>query len=475
LIVLPSERFMPIGYAMVGHRSRLGALIGAVWRIRTLCAYAALAALGLATTPAHALLPIQDWKTSSGARVLFVENHDLPMLDVSVDFPAGSGHDIKAKAGRAAFTQQLLKLGAGGLSENEISQRIADVGANLGGRFDSDRAGVYLRTLSSANERDRALDVMAKVLLQPEFPEQVLARERARAIAGLKEADTKPDTLANRAFARAVYADHPYGLRASGEVETLTTLTRTDLVDFYRRHYVAERAIVAIMGDLSRADAERIAEQLTAGLPRAGGEPIGIPQVQELSRASAIRIAHPASQAHILIGAPGIRRGDPDYFALFVGNYILGGGGFESRLTDEVRQKRGLAYSVYSYFAPLLREGPFQIGLQTRGDQAEAAIEVLMQTLRDFVAQGPSEQELDDAKKNLIGGFPLRIDSNRKIHEYLATIGFYDLPLSYLEDFVPNIRKVGVVDIKAAFARHVDPTKLATVVVGGGVAGAGGR
>jgi zinc protease len=152
-----------------------------------------------------------------------------------------------------------------------------------------------------------------------------------------------------------------------------------------------------------------------------------------------------------------------------------GGGGFESRLTDQVRQKRGLAYSVYSYFAPLTREGPFQIGLQTRGDQAKAAIDVVMQTLREFVANGPTEQELEDAKKNLVGGFPLRIDSNRKIHEYLATIGFYNLPLSYLEDFVPNIRRVTRADIKAAFARHVDPAKLVTVVVGGGVAAAADR
>jgi zinc protease len=433
-------------------------------------AWLATAVLVLAAIPAHALLPIQDWKTSSGARVLFVENRDLPMLDVSVDFPAGSGYDTREKAGRAAFTQQLLKLGAGGLSENEISQRMADVGANLSGRFDSDRAGVSVRTLSSARERDRALELMAKVLLQPEFPDEVLNRERARAIAGLKEADTKPDTLANRTFSRALYPDHPYGLRASGEVETLKALTRADLVGFYRSHYVAERAIVAIMGDVSRAEAEQISERLTAELPRAGGNRIGIPQVADLARASAANISHPASQAHILIGAPGIRRGDPDYFPLFVGNYILGGGGFESRLTDEVRQKRGLAYSVYSFFAPLTREGPFQIGLQTRGDQAKAAIEVVMQTLREFVAKGPTEQELEDAKKNLIGGFPLRIDSNRKIHEYLATIGFYGLPLTYLEEFVPNIRKVSVADIKTAFGRHVDPSKLATVVVGGGAA-----
>lgn len=436
---------------------------------------ALLTVLTLASGSAHALLPIQDWKTSSGARVLFVENHDLPMLDVSVDFPAGSGFDTKEKAGRAAFTQRLLRLGAGGLSENEISRRIADVGAQLGGRFDSDRAGVNLRTLSNPTEREPALEVMAKVLLEPEFPEDVLARERLRAIAGLKEADTKPDTLANRAFSRAVFPDHPYGLRASGEVATVRGLAREDLIGFYRSHYLATRAVVAIMGDATRGEAEQIAERLTAGLPRAASEPDRIPKVDDLARAADIDIAHPASQAHILIGAPGIRRTDPDYFALFVGNYILGGGGFESRLTDEVRSKRGLAYSVYSYFMPLERRGPFRIGLQTRGDQAKAAIEVVMRTLREFLGNGPTEQELEDAKMNLIGGFPLRIDSNRKIHEYLAVIGFYDLPLSYLEDFVPNIRKVDVAAIKAAFARHVHPSKLVTVVVGGGVAAAAQR
>ncbi|RPI46400.1 MAG: insulinase family protein [Betaproteobacteria bacterium] len=435
----------------------------------------ALVASSLAAPWAHALLPIQEWRAASGARVLFVENHDLPMLDVSVDFPAGSGYDSKEKAGLASYTQRLLRLGAGGLSENEVSQRIADVGARLGGRFDTDRAGIYLRTLSSASERDRALDVMALVLQRPEFSDSVLAREKARGIAGLKEADTKPDTLASRAFSRMVYREHPYGLRAAGEVETVASLTRADLLGFYRRHYLAERAIVAIMGDATRADAERIAEALTAKLPRAEGDALSLPNVESLERAASSVLPHPASQAHILIGGPGIRRGDPDYFPLFVGNYILGGGGFVSRLTEEVRQKRGLAYSVYSTFAPLLREGPFQIGLQTRGDQAQAALAVVNETLKSFVENGPTEGELEEAKNNLIGGFPLRIDSNRKIHEYLATIGFYDLPLTYLDDFVGNIKKVTVADIKAAFARRVRPDRLVTVVVGGGVEAAARR
>lgn len=418
--------------------------------------------------PAHALLPIQSWTASSGARVLLVVNNDLPMLDVSVDFPAGSGFDTAGKAGLASYTNHLMRLGAGGLGENEISQRVADIGASLGSRFDADRAGISVRTLSNVVERDRALEVMTKVLQSPEFPAEVLAREKARGIAGLKEADTKPDTIASRTFRQLVFRDHPYGLRSAGEVESVSALTREDLLDFYRSHYVADRAVVAIMGDITREEAQRIAERLTAGLPRQG-RGIAIKPVAKLERSASAVLPHPASQAHILIGAPGIQRGNPDYFPLFVGNYILGGGGFSSRLNEEVRQKRGLAYSVYSFFSPLLEAGVFQVGLQTRGDQAKGALEVVRNTLNEFVAKGPSEQELDEAKHNLVGGFPMRIDSNAKIHEYLATIGFYRLPLTYLDEFVDNVRKVSVADVRAAFSRHVHPDRMVTVVVGGGV------
>ena len=241
-------------------------------------------------------------------------------------------------------------------------------------------------------------------------------------------------------------------------------------MDFYRTHYLAENAVVAIMGDVRRDVAQQIAERLTQGLPRGSGiAATAVPVVAELERASSSVVAHPASQAHILIGAPGIRRDDPDFFALFVGNYVLGGGGFSSRLNDEVRQKRGLAYSVYSYFEPLLRGGMFQIGLQTQSDQAQTALQVVTSTLKTFLEQGPSQAELDEARNNLIGSFPLRIDSNRKIHDYLALIGFYRLPLTYLDDFVKNIEKVSVADVRAAFARHLRVERLVTVMVGRGL------
>ncbi len=203
-------------------------------------------------------------------------------------------------------------------------------------------------------------------------------------------------------------------------------------------------------------------------VPRADGKGPGLPPVSPLAQPATRMLPHHAAQAHILIGAPGVARADPDYIALYVGNHVLGGGGFVSRITEEVRQKRGLAYSASSYFYPLQREGPFVISMQTRRDQAEEALEVARATLAGFVKNGPTAEELDVAKRNIIGGFPLRIDSNRKIHEHLATIGFYRLPLSYLEDFVQRVERVSAADIQDAFRRRVDPARMVTVVVAGG-------
>ena len=422
-------------------------------------------AVCVVATPAYALLPIEHWQTGRGAQVYFVATRDLPMLDVSVDFPAGSAFDTREKAGLAALTQSLLKLGAGGLPEDEIARRMADVGAQLAGRFDHDRAGWSLRTLSSAGEMQEALSLLAAILQRPGFPPAVLEREKARIIGAIREADTKPEIIADRNFNALTYGDHPYGLRSSGEADTVARLSREDLAGFYRRHYTADRAVVAIIGNVSRGEAEIIADQLTGELPRSGA-PASLPEVPPLKRAGSRTIAHPALQSHVLIGAPGIRRGDPDYFPLFVGNYILGGGGFASRILEEVRQKRGLAYSAYSYFSPLQQPGPFVMGLQTRKDQAGEAVAVVRATLKEFLARGPTADELERAKQNIVGGFPLRIDSNRKILGYLGVIGFYRLPLTYLDDFVANIGKVTLTDIRGAFARHVDPERLVTVVVG---------
>ena len=413
----------------------------------------------------NAAVKIQQWQTSSGSEVYFVENHDLPIVDLSVNFAAGSAHDTAEKSGLAGITRYMMTLGAAGMSDEAIANKMADVGAILGGDFDLDRSAFKLRTLSSPREQTLALEVFTQVLQKPDFPEAVLTREKARIISGLQEAETQPESISSKAFMKALYGSHPYSLDESGEVNSVTKISRDDLQTFYQQYYGAKGAVIAVIGDLTREQASKIAENISSGLPKS----VGIaptPPVTYPTKAIEQRIAHPASQSHILLGYPGIKRGDPDLFPLYIGNYILGGGGFVSRLTEEVREKRGLVYSVYSYFMPMAELGPFQLGLQTKKDQAEDALKLVRETLNKFIQGGVTESELKAAKANIIGGFPMRIDSNGKILDYLSVIGFYKLPLNYLDEYNAKVAAVTSAQIKEAFARRLKPENFVTVIVG---------
>ncbi|MDP3539166.1 MAG: pitrilysin family protein [Azonexus sp.] len=415
----------------------------------------------LITQAALAGVKIEHWVSPAGARVYFVESRVLPMLDVQVDFAAGSMFDPAGKSGLAALTRAALDLGAGSRDETAIAEQLADIGANLGGSADTDRASVSLRTLSAKDKRDPALDILRSVLHKPLFDAAIFEREKARTIASLKEAMTQPGSIAGKAFWAAMYPNHPYGQQASPE--SVTALHRDDLAAFHSRYYNAANASITLVGDISRADAEKIAEAIAAGLPK--GEVATVPAAPVAPKGSVTSLAHPASQAHVYIGLPAIERGNPDYFPLLVGNYTLGGGGFVSRLMKEVRDKRGYAYSVYSYFAPLKQTGPFQIGLQTKRSQAKDAIKVSRDVLEGFLKDGPSEEELAAAKANLTGSFPLRLDSNKKLLDNAAVIGFYGLPLDYLDQYQAKVQAVTVDDIKQAFSRRVRMADLITVTV----------
>lgn len=404
---------------------------------------------------------IEHWTTPSGAQVYFVESRTLPIVDVQVDFAAGSMFDPAGKSGVAALTRGVLDLGAGDLDENAIADRLADLGAQMGGGADTDRASVSLRTLSAPDKRDGALDLLRTVLAAPRFDPAVFEREKARTIAGLKEALTRPDAIAGKAFWEAMYPSHPYGRQA--KPETVAAIARDDLLAFYRGYYNARNATVTLVGNLSRTDAEKIAQDLLAGLP--AGQAAALPAPPKSPPQTTQRIAHPAAQTHIYLGQPAIPRGDPDFFPLLVGNYSLGGGGFVSRLMKEVRDKRGYAYSVYSYIAPLKQAGPFQIGLQTKRSQADEALKLTRSILQTFIKEGPTADELEAAKANLTGSFPLRLDSNRKILENVAVIGFYGLPLDYLDRYQEKVRAVTAEQVRQAFARRIRPENTVTVMV----------
>ena len=438
--------------------------------LRRLAGAACGAAALLAGTVANAAIPIESWTASTGAKVFFVPSPSIPMLDVNIDFDAGSRYDPPGKSGLATLTAALLDKGANAQdgqparNEAQIADAFADTGADFGGAAGGDRGGIGLRTLTASAEREQSLRLAGQLIKAPAYPDAVVAREKQRLITAIREGDTRPGVIADKTLSKAIYPSHPYGVSATPE--SVGSITRDDLLKFWRDNYTARRAVVTLIGAIDRKQAERIAEDMTRGLPEGAPAP-KLPDVQVTIPASEKRIPHPAQQASVAIGAPAIARGDPDYFALLVGNYVLGGGGFSSRLTDQVREKRGLTYGVDSYFAPSKQPGPFSITLQTKKENTNEALGLVRQIVAQYVAQGPTDAELKAAKDNLVNGFPLRIDSNRKLLTNVANIGWYGLPLDYLDTWTAQINKVTRDQVRAAFQRHVHPDAMATVIVGG--------
>mgnify|MGYP002776331495 CR=1 FL=1 len=423
-------------------------------------------------------IAIERWTQASGAQVFLVQSHGIPMVDVQLDFDAGSRRDPAGQAGLASVTASLSRMGVlanpargeAALDENALGEAWADLGANFGGHASDDRMSFALRSLTYPDLLNRAAQLAARQLAEPAFPEHVWQRERETMIAAIKEADTRPATLAQRAFDHAVFGTPPYGYDTNET--SLRRIEVAHMAALYRQSIQPCRAKVTVVGAVDRAQADGLVRQLFSGftapsdLAACAALP-AVPEVPPLRQAQDLRMPFDSAQAHVLIGQPGFRRADPDYFALTVGNYILGGGGFASRLTEAVREKRGLSYSVYSAFAPGLHAGAFVVGLQTRPDQADQAVQVAREVVRHFITEGPTSEELQAAKANLIGGFALRIDSNRKLLGNLASMAWHGLPLDYLETWTRQVDRVTVADIQVAFARKLQPDRMVTVVVGG--------
>lgn len=408
---------------------------------------------------------IQHWTTDNNARVYFVPAPELPMVDISVVFDAGAARDGDMP-GTAKMTAAMIDEGTGTMTADDIASAFANVGAKFGASSERDMAVFSLRTLTEKQAFEQALDTYTKVLSAPAFPQDAFDRIQQTLLTGLQAENQSPQAIATRVFYENLYDQHPYSVMPAGNADTVKQLSPADLKAFYERYYVSNNADVVIVGAVDRTQAEQIAKRLTAGL--ATGQPAEkLPEVSALKQAQRINKSFPSTQTTIVMGQTGISRDDPDYFPLYVGNHILGGSGLVSQLSDELREKRGLTYGVYSYFRPMQQKGPYQFALQTRNEKAQEALTVLQETLNTFIKNGPTEAELIAAKQNITGGFALRVDSNSKIADYLAMIGFYDLPLDYLDNFNDKVNAVTVADIKRAFERRVNADTMLTVLVGG--------
>jgi zinc protease len=425
----------------------------------------------------QAALPIQHWIQPSGARVYLVESHAIPMVDVQIDIDAGSRRDPAAQAGLASAMAGQIASGtrahpqgqapyAQAMDENQIGEAWADLGANFAANAGADRMRFALRSLSYPDLLDKALALAARQMAHPAFPEAMWVRDRERLSAALREALTQPASLVQQRFASAVYGPHPYGHRSTPE--TLSRISVQDLRKLHAQSLQTCRASVSVVGALSRVQADALVTRLLSWWPNmAPCKPLPlVDEVASLSAAQTLYVPFDSAQAHVLLGQPGYKRNDPDFFALLLGNHILGGGGFVSRLTEQVREKRGLSYSVYSYFSPGEHAGAFTVGLQTRPDQAAQAVAVAKDVVQAFVRDGPTEAELQAAKSNLVGGFSLRIDSNRKLLDNVANIAWNRLPLNYLDTWTQQVDRVRLADVRRAMARVLQPERMVTVVVG---------
>ncbi len=408
---------------------------------------------------------IEIWHTDNGIKTLFVAAPELPMIDVAVTFDAGSARDGE-KHGISQLTHSLLNTGTGNLDADKIAEQFDDVGANFGASVNVDRSSVSLRSLTDENLFEQALTTYINVLTKPSFPKKDFERLKKQSLIAIKASEQRPGAIATKQFYKAIYGEHPYAHPSEGYRETIEALSLKEVKQFHEQYIVAENALIAIVGGIDLSRAKDIASRISSSLAT-GEKPNAIEKPKLLKTTKEIYVPYPSQQSHVFLGHLGTARGDPDHFVLYTGNHVLGGGGFTSRLMKEIRVQRGLSYSVYSYFYPLQLEGPFVLGLQTRTDQAEEALNVAVDTIKSFIVDGPTEEELTLSKKNIIGGFPLRIDSNRDILGYLSVIGYYDLPLNYLETFNDNIAAVTSKDIRNAFSDKLDIQHMVRVIVGG--------
>lgn len=408
---------------------------------------------------------LEHWVTPRGVKVYFVHVPTLPMVDIQLVFDAGAARN-GTQGGLAYMTNVLLAEGSKQRSADQVAEIFDKVGAQYHADSRRDMSLLHLRTVSFPAELKTAVDNLAHILAHPAFPEEGLQREKQIALTALQHQAQVPQKVAHRQFYSLLYPDQPYAQSVLGDEASIRSLSPSMLEAFHKQYYVAKNVVVTIVGDVTASSANEIAHTLTQDLPEGEAAP-ALPPVKPLAKKIERQIDFPSNQTHILMGAPVLKQKDPDYYALYVGNHILGGNSSVNRIFDIIRNQHGLAYSASSYFLPMREKGPFVMGCQTRNEQAQKSLQLLEQVLEAFVEKGPSQDELKAAKLNLLGGYYLQFDSNAAICQQVSSLGFYAFPLEHFNQFKSAVEKLTTEDIKKAFQRHFTPAHYAIVMVGG--------
>jgi len=431
-------------------------------KLLALCSWALLA-LACGAISAEAAMTAKRTVLENGLVLLTSEQRALPMVSIELLLDAGSRFEPGDQAGLANLTSKLLLYGTKKRSASQISEALDFIGASLETGCAQDTASVSMTLLKK--DLATGLELFADVLTQSSFPQAEIDRQKQAIIGAIRAAEEEPGHVAGKAFAAALFPQSPYGRPMEGTEASVKTLTQKSLREFFSRNYRPNRAILAVVGDVSEAEIVKALNGAFRAWTK--GEPSGAaPTPSKVGPAKIVRINKDLTQANIVLGHNGVERGNPDYYAIQVMNYILGGGGFSSRAMDSIRNERGLAYSVYSFFAAEKSHGAFEFIMQTKNETALEAARIAIGEMRRMREEPVSEQELNDAKDYLIGSFPLRFDTNRKVAGFLSQVEYFKLGLDYPGRYPDLIRRVTREDVQRVAKQYLQPEKLITIIVG---------
>lgn len=413
--------------------------------------------------PAQAATKIQELQTPGGIKVWFVEERSIPILSMEVVWKGGASLDPENKAGLANLAASTMDEGAGDLDSRAFQKRLSDLAISLSFDAAKDSFGGSLKTL--AQNREEAFRLFSLALTSPQFAEEPVERIRSQILVSLNRKLSDPNSLAGRKWFDAAFGDHPYKQPSEGTLETVKSVTRDDLKAFKNRQIAKDNMVISVVGDISPEELKSLIDKTFGGIVEKA-DLKDLPKVSPDLSEGVVVIDYDIPQAVVVFGGQGVSRDDPDYYAAYVLNYILGGGGFESRLTEQIREKRGLVYSIYSYLYPLRYSGVHLGGFGTSNASVGQAIDLLKEELRKIRMDGVTEEELTSAKTYLNGSFPLRLSSNSRIANIMASMQLHDLPVDYLENRTNFINSVTLEDIKRVASRLMDPENLLITVVG---------
>ncbi|KIC38734.1 zinc protease [Ruegeria sp. ANG-R] len=422
---------------------------------------ATLTALIIAV-PAWAEIEIEEVTSPGGITAWLVEDHSIPFTALELRFRGGTSLDDPDARGAVYLMSGLIEEGSGDMDARTYARELESLAASFSYRATDDSVSISARFLTE--NRDDVVDLLQTTIHDPRFDQEAIDRVKAQVISGLKSDQTDPSDIAGRHFAEMAYGDHPYASDGKGTIESVSGLTRDDIVAAYDNVFVRDRLYVGAVGDITAEELGVLLDELLVDLP-ATGKPI--PDKAEVTIDGGVNVVDfNTPQSVALFGQNGIDRDDPDFFAAYVLNHILGGGGFESRLMQEVREKRGLTYGVATYLVPKDLASVYLGSVSSANDRIAEAVEVIRQEWARAAAEGVTQKELDDAKTYLTGAYPLRFDGNGQIAGIMVGMQMEDLPIDYIATRNDKVNAVTLEDVNRVASELLDPDGLHFTIVG---------